>query len=108
MYRKNKIENTTIKINNGYKGESIEKKVRRIEKQNESIEDGAERIFTDRKDGVRPEYDIRTDRFELGIEATDFMTKSKITQREQRMAARLEELNGKADSVQGSGDSKTE
>ena len=42
-------------------GEYIEEKVRRVVNQNEPIEDGAPIIFQERGDGVKPEFNIRTD-----------------------------------------------
>ena len=41
-----------------YKGENIEVKVRRITENNEPISDGAPITYTEKKDGVRPEFDI--------------------------------------------------
>ena len=52
-----------------YVGESIEHKVRRIVNNKEPIKDGAPLIYTERKDGVQPSYNIRTDRFEVAVEA---------------------------------------
>ena len=43
-----------------FTGESIETKVNRIVNNGEPITDGAPIIYTERKDGVLPEYDIRT------------------------------------------------
>lgn len=48
-----------------YKGEDIETKVRRITENNEPISDGAPITYTEKKDGVRPEFDIRTDKWAL-------------------------------------------
>ena len=48
-----------------YKGENIEAKVKRITENNEPISDGAPITYTEKKDGVRPEFDIRTDKWEL-------------------------------------------
>jgi len=87
MYRKNKIEKTTISINDSYVGETIEKKVRRITNQNEPITDGAEVIYTERKDGVKAEFNVRTDRFELAVDATDYISRSQIAKRENKMEA---------------------
>lgn len=78
----------TLTINDSYIGETIEEKVRRVTRQNEPIEDGAERIYTERKDGVLPEYNIRTDRFELAVDAMDTIAKSKLASREERIKAR--------------------
>lgn len=82
MIRK-KIRNykTDIELNESVEGESIEVKVQRIVENNEPISDGAPIIFTDRRDGVLPAYDIRTDRFELAIEGMDYVAKSNLARR---------------------------
>ena len=66
-----------------FTGESIETKVRRILDEKEPITDGAPIIFTDIKDGVRPEFNPRTDRWEIAIDAMDKVSNyqlSKYTQ----------------------------
>ena len=57
-------------------GESIERKVERIVHNGEPIQDGSPEIFTARKDGVKPEHDIRTDRFEIAADAMDAASRS--------------------------------
>lgn len=84
MYRFKKFTETVIKRNNQYEGESIEKKIRRITSNKEPIKDGAPIIYTERKEGVRPEYDIRTDRFEVALEAMDKVSKTIRSKREER------------------------
>ena len=78
-----KIRNykTDIELNESVEGESIEIKVQRIVENNEPISDGAPIIFTDRRDGVLPAYDIRTDRFELAIDGMDYVAKSNLAKR---------------------------
>ena len=66
-------------------GETIEEKVNKILTQNEPIADGAQLNYTERKDGVRPEYDIRTDRFEHAIDAMERVTKTHLAKREERL-----------------------
>ena len=56
---------TSIECNEGLEGETIEQKVERIMSNNEPIEDVAPLIYTERADGVQPQYDIRTDRWEV-------------------------------------------
>ena len=85
MYRKNKVPTTTLSINTSYIGETIEQKIERIVNNKEPITDGAPLIYTERKDGVMPEYDPRTDRFEVAAEAMDKVTKSKRAERENRL-----------------------
>jgi len=83
MYKLNKMSNGTLKRQKTYKGETIEQKVYRVTVNKEPIKDGAPRVYTERKDGVLPDYNIRTDRWDAAIDATDFITKSKLAKREQ-------------------------
>ena len=88
---------TTIITNTGnmipvktYTAESIETKVRRIMDENEPITDGAPIIYTPLEDGVKPEYNIRTDRWEVAIAAMD-----KISSYEASKYVKTEEAPGK-------------
>lgn len=86
MYRQqHKKYSSTFTVNEGYKGETIEQKVTRITVNKEPIKDGAPLIYTERKDGVQPGYDIRTDRWEVAAEAMDKVTGAKLAKREERM-----------------------
>ena len=62
-----------------YQGESIERKVQRIVNENEPIEDGAPIIFQERADGVKPEFNIRTDRWDVAIEAMDKVSAEELS-----------------------------
>lgn len=85
MYKKNKANKTTITVNQAYEGETIEQKINRIVNNGEPITDGAPLIYTDRKDGVEPQYDIRTDRFEVALDAMDKVTATHQAKREMRI-----------------------
>lgn len=63
-------------------GESIEEKLRKILANGEPIEDTASLAYTERKDGVLPQYDIRTDRQELALDAYDHYNASEIAKRQ--------------------------
>lgn len=76
---------TEIEINDSYEGEQLETKIRRILNNKEPLTDGAPLIYTERKEGVLPGYDIRTDRFEVAIDAMDKVTKSHQAKREERL-----------------------
>lgn len=82
MYKQNKAEATTITANKSYTGETIEGKVRRIMNNKEPINDAAPIIYTERKDGVRPELNIRTDRFDIALDAMDYIAKSNMAKRQ--------------------------
>ena len=73
---------TSINKNDSLQGETIEMKIERIVENKEPITDGAPIIYTERKQGVLPEYDIRTDRFDLAIGAMDYISKSQIAKRD--------------------------
>ena len=76
-------QRTTLKVNNSVEGETIEQKIRRIVENNEPISDTSPLIYTERKDGVLPAYDIRTDRFDIAIEAMDKVTRTTIAKRDE-------------------------
>ena len=78
---KNKHNMQSVKL---YDAESIEEKVRRIVNK-EPIKDGAPLIYTERKDGVLPSYNIKTDRWEHAIDAMDRVTKHKQDRKSTRL-----------------------
>lgn len=61
-----------------YEAEPREVKLRKIiSGEASNMEDGVfPTIYTEKKDGVKPEYDIRTDRFEVAIDAIDKINQS--------------------------------
>lgn len=92
MYKKQRATSTTIQRNTSYVGERIEQKIERIVNNNEPISDGAPLIYTERKEGVLPEHDIRTDRWEIATEAMDKIEKHNKAKREAFQKS-LEEKN---------------
>lgn len=65
-----------------YEAEPREVKLRKIiSGETSNMEDGVfPTIYTEKKDGVQPEYDIRTDRFEVAIDAIDKINQSVANQ----------------------------
>lgn len=108
MYRKIQAARSTIKSNTAYQGERIEEKINRILNNGEPIKDGAPRIYTERKDGVLPQYDIRTDRFEIAVDAMDKVTKSHMAKREQRLGDIAKKNMEKEQKSETKGDGGTE
>ena len=86
-----KYSNSLINKNESVVGVSIERKVEKITESKEPITDGAPLIYTERKEGVIPAYDVRTDRFEIAIEAMGKVVKSNIAKREQAAAKKAAE-----------------
>ena len=69
-------QKTSFNDNESYEGETIETKIMRIVENKEPIEDGAPLIYTERKDGVQPEYNVRTDKWEIALDAMDKVAKT--------------------------------
>lgn len=76
--RKGCIDNPNLT----YQAEPREVKLRKIiSGESSNMEDGVfPTIYTEKKDGVLPEYDIRTDRFEVAIDAMDKINQSVANQ----------------------------
>lgn len=68
--------------NLAYQAEPREVKLRKIiNGESNDMEDGVfPTIYTEKKDGVQPEFDIRTDRFEVAIDAIDKINQSTANQ----------------------------
>lgn len=84
MYKVQKASKTTLKVRDAVKGETIEQKIERVMKFDEPITDGAPLIYNTRKDGVLPEHDVRTDRWEIAVEQVDAAAKGYVAKREER------------------------
>ena len=108
MYKKNKPAKTDINTNQSSKGESIELKIARILANKEKVTDAAPKLYTERKDGVQPEYDIRHDKWDAAAEAADLTAELKKKSREKRtlgeQAKENMEIEAKDQSTQASGD----
>ena len=88
-YRYRKAEKSQLKSVETVEGEPIELKIERIVSNKEPIKDGAPAIYTERKEGVKAAYNIRTDRWEIATEAMDVV--SKTTQARRDHKAKLKE-----------------
>lgn len=108
MYKINRYTNTSIKLNQALEGETIEQKIERIVTNKEPITDGAPLVYTDRKDGVLAGYNIRTDRFEVAVEAMDVVSKSIQAKREHKAQMSVVKNDGEAESIQGTINNGTE
>lgn len=80
-----------------YEAEPREVKLRKIiSGEASNMEDGVfPIIYTEKKDGVQPEYDIRTDRFEVAIDAMDKINQS--------AASQIAKNNGETEAVKNFG-----
>lgn len=81
-----------------YEGESIETKCARILQNKEPITDTAPIIYTAKEDGVLPAYNIRTDRFDVAMDAYDKITRSSA---KKEQAVKPEDFGNVPDKTQG-------
>lgn len=69
---------------------SLEEKVRSLLETNSPIDSISPMYYTERKDGVKPETDIRTDRFEIALDACDKIHASLASARTENMKTTTE------------------
>lgn len=81
-----------------YEGESIETKCARILQDKEPITDTAPIIYTAKEDGVLPAYNIRTDRFDVAMDAYDKITR---TSAKKEIAPKREDFGNVPDKTPG-------
>lgn len=84
MYKRIKPRKTSLFANNSSEGMTMEQQVELIMSNKEPIPNAKDLTYTEKKDGVRPDTDIRTDRFELACEVHDKVEKVKIANREHK------------------------
>jgi ribosomal protein S2 len=76
---RSKLETTLVE------GERLELKIDRMTQNNEPIGDSAPLIYTPRKDGVIAAYDIRTDKWDVALDAMEKVNQTR---------GRISELGG--------------
>lgn len=102
MYNnRQKMKVTDVTGIEAYNAETIEDKVRRLLNNKEPITDGAPLIFTDRKEGVKPSYNIRTDRWEVAVDGMDTVSRAHIARREERGKVIEMKKDGGPEPIQG-------
>jgi len=70
--------------------------MQRMMQQGAEIGDATEMIFTERKDGVIPETDIRTETWDIAVEAMDMAANDHLTKRDARHNPKPKEGEGTA------------
>ena len=94
-YKYRNVRKSEIGSADVVEGETIEHKMERILHNGEPISDGAPEIYTERRDGVGAEYNIRTDRWEVAAEAMDLKSKNIQAKRDAKAEARKEDKEAK-------------
>lgn len=108
MYKTIVARPTKISRNESIQGETIEEKIERVVNNQEPITDGAPIIYTERMEGVRPEHNIRTDRWEVAIDAMSAVDRTHQAKRKDKNDAKIVDIKGKdsgAEPIQGAPES---
>ena len=61
-----------------YKGQSIEDRCKKLVETGEPIKDTTPLIYTPKEKGVMPQYDVRTDKWDIAQNAMDRVNKERI------------------------------
>lgn len=61
-----------------YEADCLERKIQKINENHEAIEQLSPTIYTDEKDGVQPQFDIRADKWDLAQNAMDRVNRERI------------------------------
>lgn len=75
-------QSNRIKAKGSYVAEPLETKLQKLTEQKIPIEQSTPLIYTERKNGVEPAYDIRTDRWEIAQMAMDAISKAELAKRD--------------------------
>lgn len=109
-YKKNVWPTNRVFRNTSKEGETLETKIERMVNNKEPIKNEAPLIYTERNEGVQPGYNIRTDRFEVAIDASTAIARSYKARREERQKAKMEinkEEDGKTEPTPGKAETGT-
>lgn len=78
MRKKDITQKTGFKVNQSREGETIEEKVTRMVTNGEPISDSAPIMFQPKSEGVKAEWNARTSKMDLLLEAQDVNTIARI------------------------------
>lgn len=95
MYRTSPARPTKISRNESVQGETIEQKIERVVNNKEPITDGAPIIYTERLEGVRPEHNPRTDRWDIAIDAMGAVDRTHQAKRKEKNDPKIVDIKGK-------------
>jgi len=90
------IKRSKISRNTSKQGEPIEQKMARLKTSKQPIKEGIKPIiYQDRNEGIHPGFNIKTNKMEVALEATDALAKARQAKRSHKPQ------NGKPESTDG-------
>ena len=88
MYRKNQYQTSKQTGNQSYEAEQLKKEIARYMSNGDELDQSAPIIYTERKDGVINQYNIRRDKWDEAAEGMDKVAELNLLQREARRGER--------------------
>lgn len=102
MFHKNIIKSkTSINVNDSYEAESLERKIERMISNKEDMDHSVPLTYTEKKNGVLPEYNIRTDKWEIATDAMDQIARVKAAKNAENPSLNGDNNVGGAEPVHG-------
>ena len=90
MYKTPKFAKTTLVVNESTEGETLEMKIDRFINNREPITDnGSNAIYMERKEGINAAYNIKTDRFDVALNAMDKISRSIEARRDEKAKMKI-------------------
>lgn len=96
MYKVPRFKSSSITLKATERGDLLQTKIKRLLENKENL-DEAPLIYTEKKDGVQPQYNIRTDKWEIAIDAMDKVNQIRTAKSENRRAGKIVEMNPNGD-----------
>lgn len=75
--------NVGFYVMEAYEGKTIEQRCREMVETGEPIKDTSPLIYTPKEKGVRPEYNVRADKWDIAQDAMDAVNKARIAKGQQ-------------------------
>lgn len=75
--------NVGFYVMEAYEGKTIEQRCREMVETGEPIKDTSPLIYTPKEKGVRPEYNVRADKWDIALEAMDAVNRERIAKGQQ-------------------------
>ncbi len=91
-----RFSKTNFDVNESTEGKSVEEKMRETTINGQPIDNAAPLIYTDRKDGVLPQYDIRTDRWDIALQTTDKIARTNVAKSQDKTDNKQNEIIAEA------------
>jgi hypothetical protein len=85
MYNNAISSNGTLHVNQSQTGQTIESQIINAQTKGEKLEGNSVLQYSERREGVKPQFDIRTDRFDVALDGFTKIEKSQYAKRQAKL-----------------------